>query len=140
MPAVGRLWPSGDDDDDDDDDNIDNGFVDKNLEPGDLHPRHLRQQEPHSVQGEIKNFEDNDDYKYQDKYKDKDKDKDYTFAVFWRWQPLPRRVGGCIRRQLLLPQWEGDYYLSIIKIIIGINKTDSDNHKMIIAIAPMVRW
>ena len=35
---------------DDDDDNIDDDCVDKNLEPGDLHPRHLGQQEPHPVQ------------------------------------------------------------------------------------------
>ena len=61
---------------DDDDDDIDDGCVDINLEPGDLHPRHLCQQEPHSVQGKIKNYEDNDDNK------DKDKDNCYTFAVF----------------------------------------------------------
>ena len=67
-----------DDGDDDVNDGIDDGCVDKNLEPGDLHPRHLRQQEPHSVQGKIKKYEDNDD----DDDKDKDKDKDYTFTVF----------------------------------------------------------
>ena len=39
-----------------------------------------------------------------------------------------------------MPERKGDYYLSIIKMIIGINKTDSDNHKMIIANAPTERW
>ena len=79
-----------DDGDGDDNDGIDYGCVEKTLEPGDLHPRHLRKQEPHSVQGMIKNYEDNDDDKDQDKDKDKDddkdqdkgKDKDYAFAVF----------------------------------------------------------
>ena len=29
--------------------------------------------------------------------------KDYDVAVFWCWQPLPRRLWGRVRRQLLLP-------------------------------------
>ena len=73
-----------DGDDDDDNDNIDDDCVDKNLEPGDLHPRHLGQQEPHPVQGEMKSYEDIDDDNDKDKYRYKYKDKDncYTFAVF----------------------------------------------------------
>ena len=35
--------------------------------------------------------------------------KDYDVAVFWCWQPLPRRLWGRVRRQLLLPQWKGHY-------------------------------